>query len=136
MKKILICTLIITILLITGCKKAEEDIFEVPEQIIPEEQEQIEEVKMLELLRCSNGAIEAVVTNTGTEAVTLAKDVKVLVNGLLVVDPACENLTISPGESTYCQDISGHLATRTGKVNTVVTNAKHERAIEYIDCAE
>ncbi|MBW2995681.1 hypothetical protein KY332_00100 [Candidatus Woesearchaeota archaeon] len=130
--------MIITLLLIAGCKKAEEVTPpELPEitEAQEEEAELGEEGKMLTLLQCTNGAIEAVITNTGTEEATLAKDIKVIINGLLVVDPECDSMTIAAGESTYCKDISGHIATRIGKVNTIVANAKNDRSVEYIDCA-
>ena len=144
-KLILICILITALLLIGGCKKAvdEQPVTEpsVPVVVEPQEgegngAEAAEPGKILSALKCLDGAIEGIVTNTGDKELTLAKDIKVLINGLIVVDPECDKLVLAPGESVYCRDLSGHYAIRKGQVNRVQLNLLGERAVEVVDCAE
>ena len=59
-----------------------------------------------------------------------------IINGLVVVDPECDKLTIAPGESVYCSDISGHYAIRQGEVNRIQINMERQRGISDVKCAE
>ncbi len=141
-KIILICVLMTTLLLI-ACSTVEET---APEETVAEEQaEVIEEVieetiiqepstEILSALKCADNKIEAVLTNTNSEPVEIAKTMKVMINGLLVVDPECDSLTLAAGESTFCSDLSGHLTVREGKTNTVKINVLHESAVDYVEC--
>ncbi len=139
-KLILFCILTIALLLFAGCKKAEEEpappALPEPVIIVEEPTEEAEPGKMLSELRCIDGAIEAVVTNTGETEAAIGDDIKVMINGLLIVDPECDKYILAPGESTYCKDISGHIKIRTGKENRIQLNALRERALEVIDCGE
>ncbi|MBR9691829.1 hypothetical protein GOV06_03495 [Candidatus Woesearchaeota archaeon] len=132
--------LAITLLLI-GCKQAEqvETQPDVPVEVPAQEgngAEDAEPGKIISSMKCVEDRIQAVIKNTGDTEATMVKDIKVILNGLLVVDPVCEKLTLAPGEETQCQDISGHIAIRTGKVNSVQINLLRDRAIEYVDCSE
>ena len=141
MKKIILFLGVLLIgLFLIGCSEPEEDLTP-PE--VPEDDEGAEtpeadvSVDMLSELRCfDNEKIEAVITNTGESAIELAKDVKVLLNGMIVVDPECDTLVLAAGESTACSDISGHIPVRDGTTNTVQLNLAGERIVEYVECAE
>ena len=138
MRKIIILCILTTLLLVS-CKPAEEAPEEptpppVPEMMPEEAAEEPVIKETLSELRCVDDRIEAVISNTNTKTLEIAKDIKVMVNGLLVVDPECDSLTLEPGQSTFCQDISGHLAIRKGKTNTIKLNLLHENIVEYVQC--
>lgn len=144
MKKILFFILAI-VLLLTACKIAEiqsevaEEITEEPteaEEVIEETIIQEPSAAILSGLKCIDDKIEGVITNTQDQAAELNKEIKVIINGLIVIDPECDKSTLEPGESTVCSDLSGHFTIRTGKVNTVKLNLLRESVIEYVDCAE
>ena len=148
MKKIILfCVLTLVLLIISGCKAAEEAAPEEPiaveepvkeeviqETVIPETAIQGPTSETLSELRCVDSKIEAVITNTQDSSVELAKDIKIMINGLLVVDPECDSLILAPGASTFCSDLSGHLAIREGKTNTVKINMLHESVVDYVEC--
>ena len=89
---------------------------------------------MISEARCIDNNIEVVLTNPTEKVLTFAKDAKIIINGLVVVDPECDKLTLEPGESTYCTDISGHLAIRQGAVNRIQVNMFSERGLSDIKC--
>ena len=144
MKKIILFLILASIILIIGCKEeiveeegtAEEAAPPVPPEMAEEaaEPEEPAAVEILSGLRCMDNKIEATITNTKADALEITKDVKVVVNGLVVIDPECDTLILQPGESTYCSDVTGHYAIRQGKVNTVQLNLKGESIVEYVDC--
>jgi hypothetical protein len=143
-----ICILAISLLILGGCKSKEQAPTEQPaapvEPVVapaaPEEPAASAEQPLtqpsISEARCVDSRIEAVLTNTGSASAVLGKDFKIILNGLVVIDPECDKMTLAAGESTYCKDISGHYTIREGKVNTVQINAFSERAFEDIDCAE
>ena len=92
-------------------------------------------LEMITEARCFDNRIEVVLTNPTDETLTLAKDAKVILNGLVVVDPECDKLEIAPKESVYCSDISGHYAIRQGEVNRIQVNMKSERGLSDVDCS-
>ena len=139
MKKLILFLALAALLVFAGCKTAEEKV-ETPEAPTvvetPETSEPaVESGKLLSAVRCADSKIQGVVTNTLDSEVTLGNDIKILINGLLIVDPVCDSLTLAQGESTFCDDLSGHIAIRAGKINRVQLNAFSERAYEEVDCA-
>ena len=143
MKKILFFILAI-VLLLTACKIAEipEETAEaeseepaVAEEVIEETIVQEPSAVILSGLKCIDDKIEGVITNTQDQAAGLNKEIKIIINGLIVIDPECDKATLEAGESTVCSDLSGHFPIRTGKVNTIKLNLLRESVIEYVDCA-
>jgi len=135
--------LVTAILVLSGCavKKEEQPITQPSIPVVEPTQEMpasgseaAEKGKALSEVSCVDGNIQAKVTNTGAADAALAKEIKVLVNGLLVVDPECDKATLAAGESTLCTDLSGHLSVREGKLNTVQINLANDRAVEYVMC--
>jgi len=137
MKKIILFfVLALALFMISACTEQEgpkdTEVDTPPE--IPEDTETPTE--MLSGLRCIDDKIEAVIVNTGDAAVVLAEDIKILANGLIVVDPECDKLTLEAGESTVCSDITGHFNIRAGKTNSIQLNLAGSRIIKYVDCVE
>jgi hypothetical protein len=106
----------------------------IPSQEAPPEQGK--EGKLISYIRCHPDGIEAVIQNTGDDEVTIGKDIKVMINGLLTSSSECDKLVLAPGESTYCKDITGPISHKKGKVNKIQLNLLHDRAIEEIDCGK
>ncbi len=158
MKKIILfCILAISLLLITACKKTveepviEEPVIEEPvveEPVIEEpaepqltgESDVVETITPgLEIIsgaRCLNAHIEAVLTNPTEETLTIGKDAKIIINGLLSAYPVCDSNTIAPGESVYCEDITGPLTVRKGQLVKIQVNMKTERSVSIVDCRD
>lgn len=157
MKKLILISILVIIVLISGCKKEMPAAPETPPAIpsgqetpppIPETDltnetpatpEAPMEVKtpgleMVSQARCIDNKIGLVVTNPTNQTLTLAKDAKVIVNGLTVIDPECDKMEIKPGESVFCADISGHYATRTGEQNRIQINMFSERSMTVVNC--
>ena len=140
MKKIILF-MIIALLLVSGCKKAEKE--EVGQPPFPIEEPELEEapvetiseLEMISEARCIDNKIELVLTNPTDETFILGNTAKIIINGLIIVDPECDKLEIAPGESIYCADLSGHIAIRTGAKNTIQVNMKMERGLSVVDCA-
>ncbi len=140
-KKILLfLVLILTVFLIIGCKKTEEEPQTDQDIKTPEQsqesigQEQGEEGKILNLLRCSDNRIEAELYNSKEDSLIIGEDIKIIVRGLIVPMPDCDKNTIEPGESVYCTDITGKYKIKDG-INRVQANLLRERAVEDIDCS-
>jgi hypothetical protein len=141
MKRLILFLALTALLLFAGCKAKEEA--EVGTPPMPPAVEETPEVsepaaesgELLSATRCVDSKIQGVITNILDSEVTLGKDIKILINGLLIVDPVCDSMTLAAGESTFCDDLSGHIAIRAGKVNRVQLNAFSERAYEEVDCA-
>jgi len=85
-------------------------------------------------LRCFGTNIEGVVTNIDSTTVTLAKTVKIIINGKVVALPECDKLTLAPGESTYCKDLTGPYSFEAGKLNRMQFNFASRRVIEEVQC--
>lgn len=150
-KTVIFCILLLTVVLLIGCKKttvysgedqeteaqpetppaAEEPVIEQPAPI-----ETLSEIEMVREARCIDGKIEAVLTNPTEEVITLGANAKVIINGLIIVDPECDDLELEPGEMTFCTDISGHIEPRVGTTNKVQINMMSERSLSVIDCTE
>lgn len=158
--KILFVLMVISLFVMSGCKKDQpaqetpvqtvptapasqapaQETPSLPASAVPEAPVQTIETtegKMLEMItqaRCLENRIEVVLTNPTDATLTLAKDAKVIMNGLTVVDPECDKLVIAPGESVYCADISGHYSIRNGEMNKIQVNMKAERGLSEVDC--
>lgn len=97
-------------------------------------EEPVVQKPLLSELRCVNDQVSGVVYNNEDSELRLAKDIKVFINGLVVVDPVCDNLTIAPHSSVFCQDLSGHFNVRRGKTNTIKLNLKSDSIQEVVEC--
>lgn len=93
-----------------------------------------EPVDMAADVRCVDDRIELMFTNPTNDTLTLVKDVIIEVNGMVVVDPECNILTIKPKKKALCIDISGHLPIKEGKENTVQLSTKTEKVRLVVDC--
>jgi archaellum component FlaF (FlaF/FlaG flagellin family) len=155
MKKYLFLVILaLLVLCLAGCKKAavEEKAAPtaptVPEPtppqppvtaVIPEETTEATvqtstKLEMVSEARCAANKIELRLTNPTQQTLTLGKDAKIILNGLVVTDPECDKLVVAPGESVFCSDISGHLSTKTGELNKVQINMGTERSTSEVDC--
>jgi hypothetical protein len=85
-------------------------------------------------VKCIDNKIELLLTNPTDKALTLARDIRVHVNGMIVVDPECDRNTLMPDRSVYCSDISGHLAIKNGKENRVTIDMGSDRSDIVVDC--
>ena len=131
---------VIALLIISGCKTQETtqttNTGTTINDVIPDETETAPASgQFVSELMCIDDKITGVITNIEKEQIQLNGNVKVMLNGNVVVDSDCEKLVLEPGESTTCADLSGHFAIRTGKVNTMQFNLIGKRFIEYVDCA-
>ncbi len=144
MKKTLFA-LVLLVILIYGCapidkkapeiKTTESDIEPGLPPVLPELQQTETAKEILSELKCINNTrIEGVITNIQEQSLTFTKDLKVIVNGLIVIDPECDKTTLEPGESTFCADLSGHYNVRADRVNTIKISLLRENVIEDIEC--
>jgi hypothetical protein len=69
---------------------------------------------------CADGKVGAVITNVADTTVTLNKEWKVLLRGMVVKDPGCDKTVLEPGESTTCTTLSGTFPLVEGKNEIVV----------------
>lgn len=123
-KLIFVLILAMCLILVGGCKKEvpatpsgavtpEETAAPPAPQETAETAAQAKPAEMLSGLRCiDNNTIEATIANTKDTALELTKDIKIMLNGMIVIDPECDKLTLNPGESVYCKDITGHIPIR------------------------
>ena len=125
MKKIILFCILtiltIALLLINGCKSEEEDLTppSLPEETPIEPTAPIETLTDLEMI---------------SQAITLARDAILHINGLIVAYPDCDKFTIAPGESVFCSDISGVLAIRQGAKNRIQISMKSQRSTSIVSC--
>ena len=157
MKKILFVVLAMSLLLLAACKApveetVEEPVVEAPVVESPVVEEPVAEpeltgepapvetvtpeLEMFSEARCLDEHIEAVLTNPTEETLTIGKDAKIIINGLLSSYPVCDQETIAPGESVYCEDITGPLTIRKGQVIKIQVNMKTERSVSVVDCTD
>jgi hypothetical protein len=158
MNKPLLIIIITTLFLISGCKEVETritghavyepeaipaedaaettEITETTEHVIEKQEGEysIPVVDSVSAVRCVDNKIELLLTNPTDKTLTLARDIIVHVNGMIVVDPECDRDTLMPGRSVYCSDISGHLAIRQGKKNRVKIDMDPDRSDIVVDC--
>ena len=149
MKKIILsCLLILTLLLLIGCKAKEKESeltpppvpppVEVPATVPHPSEAQTSTtsgVEMISEVKCIDNKIELVMTNPTNETLTLAKNPKIILNGRFVVsDPECDSLEIAPGKSVYCADITGHFPIYKGETNKIQFNLRSGRSINEIYC--
>lgn len=102
-----------------------------PEQLISE---QTAAPQVISNANCIDDRIELLLTNPTNKTLELVKDIIIHLNGMIVVDPKCYIYTIMPRKEVYCSDISGHLAIRKGKKNTLQLSIESEKFNFIIDC--
>ncbi len=115
-----------------------EDFIEEPEppaiEDLPIPETTPEPVDMAADVRCVDDRIELMFTNPTNDTLTLVKDVIIELNGMVVVDPECNILTIKPKRKALCTDISGHIPIKEGKKNLIRLSTKTEKVRLVIDC--
>jgi hypothetical protein len=109
-------------------------------QLMPDSQEQtimpaLPPIEMVSKARCIDDRIELFLTNPTNNTLTLAKDIKIHVNGMIVADPKCSRDELMPGKKAFCSDVSGHLAIREGKENTIQINMGSEKKEFVVNCS-
>lgn len=160
MKKLALLFIVITsLLLITACKKeemqdpstdveapeqapaptepeTEEETSEESEEKIeePDKTEIVTELEMVSQARCYDKKIEATVSNPTNETLVLGDTAKIMVNGLVSAYPDCNKLEIGPGESVYCQDITGALTLKEDQKVKIQINMEGERSLTIVEC--
>ncbi|MBW2982013.1 hypothetical protein KY343_03980 [Candidatus Woesearchaeota archaeon] len=118
----------------------EEVVEEVPEEVvqeevIPEPTVPTEYVgTIVSDAVCVGDEIQATITNTGDQTETIGDKLIVQVNGLVVRAPICEKMTLAPGESVRCSDVSGPFPIRAGKENLVIVKLKGDSAQATVTC--
>ncbi|MBW2965975.1 hypothetical protein KY342_02620 [Candidatus Woesearchaeota archaeon] len=108
---------------ITEPEITEPEVVEEEEKIVLPKPKVETEYKGDELISdavCADGKIGAIITNTGTESASIPKDIKILLRGMVVIDPDCEKMTLSAGESITCENVAGHFPTGTGQQQIMV----------------
>lgn len=86
---------------------------------------------------CKDNAIEMDVTNPSNElTVTLGLKAFVFINGVKVAVPDCDKLTLAPGETVHCTDITGPVAVRKGKDNKIIIKAVGASSEMMVYCPE
>lgn len=76
-------------------------------------------LEVISKVRCVDDRIELFLSNPTNKTIELVKDIKIHVNGMVVVDPKCNTYQLMPGKIVFCSDVSGHLAIREARENTV-----------------
>lgn len=153
-KKLTILFVILaSLLLITACKEevVEEEVMEETPEAMEETSEAMEEpvltgepdpveakteLEMVTGARCINGHIEAVLTNPTDMELEIGRDAKIIINGLLSTYPVCNQQMIGPGESVYCEDITGTLSIKKGDNIKIQVNMRTERSVSVVNCSE
>lgn len=149
MKKVLVILLFL-MLVIVGCKQAVEEpaapepkepVVAQPAPQVPEPVEEPEPViavggdkLQLSEPRCHDNSISLVLTNPSNSSVTIGKDAKIFFNGMLTAHPVCDKLEFGPGESVFCEDITGPLSIRQGKENKIHFNTKEGTVEILVNC--
>lgn len=95
---------------------------------------QIPEIEMVSQLRCIGDRIELFLTNPTDDTLILADNIKIHLNGMIVVDPKCSRYTLMPGKKVFCSDISGHLAIKEGKKNLIQIDMGSEKKSFKVNC--
>ena len=125
---VIVVVIIAVLLMRKPAEVPEEPEVEEPE-VVEEEEEVLPEPKVAteykgdELISdavCADGKIGAIITNIGEEEATIPKDIKILLRGMVVIDPDCEKMTLAAGESILCENVAGHFSTGTGKQQVTV----------------
>jgi len=128
---------VVVILLLVFMKPAEEPeaapVVEDEGTGLPEAEVETEyagEAEMVTSAVCAEGKIGAVITNVAEETVVLAKDVKMLLRGLVVKEPGCDKAELAPGESTVCTTLNGPFQVMPGQNEVIIrlTGAKEGKA--------
>lgn len=142
-KTTIFCILAVLVLAIFACKPPVEE--EVPPVVpeveeAPEEAPEVEEapptpIELISAARCIDDKIEATIANTGTETAEIAKNLKILLRGMTVSDPDCDETILEPGESTFCANIAGHFPLAEGNNRVLVRLADQELEVTVV-CGE
>ncbi len=78
--------------------------------------------------------IQAVITNNGDMQAEILEDITILFNGIVVKSVDCGKLTLAPGESTMCSDISGGYPII--NQNEVYVRSEKETSVVEVVCGE
>ena len=95
-----------------------------PETVLPEPEVPTEYAGKAEMVTkavCAEGKIGAVITNVGEDEVTIGKDMKLLLRGMVVKTPGCDKEVLAPGESTTCTQLNGMFPVASGQNEVLVT---------------
>ena len=84
--------------------------------------------------KCVDDKIELFLINPTNDTLTIVEDIKIHLNGMIVVDPECSKSTLIPGKKVFCSDISGHLPIREKKENLLQLSIDLEKYEFVIDC--
>ena len=156
MKKtaIIFCLLAIVGLLLGGCARKEAPVIEpepVPVPDLPVEVPEPEVVEpelpeaevpteyagrgaeMISDVACSDGRISARLTNTGDSAVTVGRDMVVMLRGMVVLQPECETMALEPGQSTVCTKLNGPFPVAPGR-NEIAVKIRLSDAVATVTC--
>ena len=104
-----------------------------PEVVEPEVDEPVP-TQLLTDLKCVDTKLQGVLTNINGKTVEFNKDLKIIVNGKVVASADCEKSALEIGESTFCNDLSGHLHIREGQTSKVVVSLLRESQQEVVTC--
>ncbi|MBW2982014.1 hypothetical protein KY343_03985 [Candidatus Woesearchaeota archaeon] len=91
-------------------------------------------VEVVSDVNCIDNKIELLLANPTNKTLTLVEDIVIHLNGMIVVDPECRISTLMPGKKVFCSDISGHLAIRKEKKNTLQISMGSEKFDFVVDC--
>ena len=83
---------------------------------------------------CADGKVGAVITNVADVEVTLMKEWKVLLRGLVVKEPGCDKTVLAPGESTTCTTLNGPFPVVSGQNEVVVRIADAKEGKATVTC--
>ena len=88
-----------------------------PEPVLPEPEVPTEYVgaELVSNAVCANGKIGAIITNVGEDTVSIGKDLKILMRGLVIKEPGCDKDELAPGEQTTCTTLNGVFPVIDGK---------------------
>ena len=71
--------------------------------------------------------------NTGSSTVKIGSDLKVLIRGLVVLEPGCDDSELAPGESTACGNLNGPFPVVEGK-NEIFGRIGPEEVVATVTC--
>ncbi|MEE9525579.1 MAG: hypothetical protein V3V78_03160 [Candidatus Woesearchaeota archaeon] len=117
---------VIVILVLVFMRKPVEEVAEAPVEegpVLPEAEVPTEyagESEMVTSAVCADGKVGAVITNVADTTVTLAREWKILIRGLVVKDPGCDKTTLEPGDSTVCTTLNGAFPVVPGQNEVVI----------------
>jgi len=82
----------------------------------------------------TKGVIEAVLTNTYNETLTIGDDIKLFYINYFISNPGCEKTELAPGESTKCTNLNGNYRVVPRPFFSVKVNREYHKY--SFDCEE